>query len=85
MFDMCVYSVFDSKAECFSRPVFYSNDAMASRAFEVAVNSPESEMFMHPQDFTMFKVGSFSVSNGKLSGVDPVSVANGLQLKHEVK
>lgn len=84
MIEVNVYSVFDSKAGVFSAPTVYPNEQTAVRAFTTAVRSADSQMFMFPEDFTLFLVGSWNVVEGKLCGVDKVSVVNGAQLK-EVK
>lgn len=81
MINFRAYSVFDSKAGAFSRPVFYQNDDVARRAFDSAVNSVDSEIGLHPEDFALFWVGEWNEVDGKLSGYAPEVVVNGMQLK----
>lgn len=75
-----VYSVYDSKAESFSSPIFLPNDAMAQRSFADSVNSPGSPVGKHPEDYILFLIGEWDAIEGKLSGMAPVSVCNAIQL-----
>lgn len=79
-----IYSVYDSKAESYSQPILRMNDAVAQRDFGVMVNDPGHAYNLHAEDYTLFCVGEWDAIDGKLSGVVPMSVCNGLQLKKVV-
>lgn len=79
-----VYSVFDSKADVFGQPWFAVNDSVARRLFQDGINDPETPMHRHAEDYTLFRVGEWDSSEGKLAGSEPLSVVNGLVVK-EVK
>lgn len=58
-----VYSVRD-QLSCFLRPTFDINDATAIRNFEHAVlNTEDSLFFSHPEDYALFRLGTFDDQN----------------------
>lgn len=68
-----VYSVFDVKAAVFANPFYMPNDAVAIRGFTEAVNNPQSVLNKHPEDYSLYKLGIFDDSVGKLeSEAQPV-------------
>lgn len=73
-----VFAVLDSKASCYGMPVFFSNDAQAIRAFGDVVSREKSTFGEHPEDYTMYRVGSFDDNSGALTGEVPVFVAKAL-------
>lgn len=71
-----LYSVRDDKAEFFEAPRIAFNDADAIRGF--------GQMMCHvepyknqSEDYSLFKVGEFDESTGKISATDPVHVSSG--------
>jgi len=71
-----VYSVFDSKAAVFANPFYMANDAVALRGFAGAVNSPESMLYKHPEDYSLYRLGTFDDSVGLLvAEAQPVVMA----------
>lgn len=61
-----VFTIYDSKAELHSNPFFAVNEAIALRIFEDAVNDPQTNIYRHPSDHTLFKVGEFDDSKGTI-------------------
>lgn len=82
MFNFRVYSVYDSKADSFSQPMVRVNDNVAIRDFGLVVNDvrQDNAVAVHPEDYTLFCVGEWNGSDGKLSGIVPMSVVNAVQL-----
>lgn len=73
-----MYSIHDQKAKAFMQPFFMSTDGQAIRAFTDNINSSESSMITaHPEDFTLYLLGTFDDQNGLLEGDVPVSLGNG--------
>lgn len=85
MLNQGIYSIFDSKAEAYSQPFFAPNDAVARRIFENSVNKDETvQLFHHPEDFTLFRIGDWDAVAGSISGFDaPRAVARGVDVKKE--
>jgi len=82
--DLLAFSVYDAKAEAYLRPFFAESKGLAVRSFADAVNDPQSGMFKHPADYTLFLVGEFDQRSGELRGVLPLSLGNALTFKVEV-
>ncbi len=57
---MKMFSIFDLKAEVYSRPFFALTDQEAVRTFADAVNAEDSPYNRHPEDYTLFSIGEFS-------------------------
>lgn len=74
---MNVYSVFDSKLASFGRPWYEMTDASAIRVFQDAVNdssNPNNQWYKHPEDFSLYSIGEFDDSDGKLVSNLPLSL-----------
>lgn len=61
-----VYCVHDA-AVGFLRPAIDQNDAVTMRHFQAMVNE-SPEMMMKPEDFTLYRIGSFDTDTGAISG-----------------
>ena len=55
-----VYAVFDKKAEVSMRPFFFNSDAEAMRSFVHAVGGADSKLSEYPEDFGLFRVGTWN-------------------------
>ena len=54
-----VYSVYDKAIGAYGRPMFLQSDGQCLRSFIDEVNNPESGMHKHPEDYSLFKLGSW--------------------------
>jgi len=79
------YTILDTKSKVYNQPHFLINDAVAIRQFGLVVNDKESIISKYPEDFRLYRVGSFDLSTGKITPEpNPVEIAHGLNLKAEV-
>lgn len=62
-----LFAVYDSKALCFTAPYTAVNREVGLRVFYAAVNHQGSQMFAHPEDFTLFEVGEWDDETGVLT------------------
>lgn len=72
-----VYSVFDSKLASFGRPWYEMTDASAIRVFSDAVNdgsNPANQWYKHPEDFSLYHVGTFDDESAALEPCLPLSL-----------
>jgi len=70
-----VYTVYDSKTEAYLQPFFMASNGAALRAFIDAVNDPASAFGKHPEDFTLFELGTWDESTASLAMLaTPVSL-----------
>lgn len=81
-----VFSVFDSKVKAFDAPILFRNAAEASRSFATVVNSSDQQQrpkyAMHPEDFTLFEIGTWSDLTGKIEmHAAKISLCTALEVK----
>lgn len=78
-----VFSVYDSKAEMYLKPMHLNTTAEALRAFQDAVNNQETSMYHHPEDYTLFHLGEWDNSTGVYkNNQTPVSLGVAVEFKH---
>ena len=71
----------DAKGDASMNPMFFQSIAQGIRSFEDACNDGNSDFGKHPEDYALFKVGTFNQRTGVLSALDtPLHVANGADL-----
>jgi len=79
---LLVFSVYDSKAEVYGTPIFFAAKGLATRAFDDQANKPDSPIFQHPGDFTLFQLGEFDQDSGQLIPLpSPSSLGTGVEYK----
>lgn len=81
-----VFSVHDQKAVAFLPPFFFGTVGQAVRAISDCVTDPNHSFGNHPEDYTLFEVGSWDDSTGVLTPLDePKVVVTLLVLKSEIE
>lgn len=79
-----LYVVYDSKSETYTHPTVNPARGQAIRSFADAVNGDPSSSVLasHPEDFTLFEIGTFDNQTGLIELYEArESVCNGLDLK----
>lgn len=61
-----LYTIYDAAENRYSTPVCNSNDSVAMRAFAHEVNRPDNLWNSHPQDFTLYNIGTFYAETGEI-------------------
>lgn len=69
-----LYSVFDTKMECFHQPFACNNDAVAERAFNDMSKNPQLPYGQHPKDYCLYRLGTFDDHSGQIEGEKIVSL-----------
>ena len=64
-----LYSVRDHQAG-YAQPVAFMNDGLAVRSVQDCVRLGGGDMHNHPEDFSLYKVGSFDDVTGKIEPMD---------------
>ncbi len=54
-----VFTIYDSKAECYMPPFFTQTKGSAIRLFSDTCNDREHQFYIHSEDFTLFQLGSY--------------------------
>jgi len=80
-----LYAILDSKSEVYDLPMYFRTDAEACRAFGTAVHDQEHRFGKHPEDYSMWRVGSFDQTTGRLTPRDPVNVSMGIDQVFEAR
>lgn len=76
-----VYAVRDSLIG-FGLPLLRDNDAVASRSFEYDISNNEIYK-TRPQDYQLYKLGSFDTETGELEKCSPVLIASAIDFIKE--
>lgn len=78
---LLVFAIFDGAAGAYLRPMFVPSNGMAIRAFQGEANDPKSMIYKHPDQFTLFEIGTYDDNTGSLESIVPKSVGNAVQFK----
>lgn len=82
--ELTYYSIYDSKALCFSQPFLSINNDVAERSFYDLANDNISQISKFPEDFSLFILGTFNDSTGLIvSSLSPINL--GLASNYKIK
>lgn len=78
--DSEIFSIYDSKVQAYGAPIFATNQHDIVRQLTNMFRDPEqqtkNQLFLNAEDFSVFKIGSYEKSTGKLFPQNPEHVAN---------
>ena len=80
-----VFSIYDSKAQMFNVPFFMNNNAMAVRTFVDLVNDPKTNVSRHPEDYSLFEIGTFDDSKGVIVPATPINLGLASAFRNSTK
>lgn len=86
MHKVCV--VFDSKVEAYGTPMFFRSTGEALRSFTDEANKAPSESAVasHPEDYTMFEIGTWDDRLGVVQLYEArKSLANAIDLRRDLE
>lgn len=63
--ELKVYTVRDSKGDAYDSPWTARSRGAAIRAFSDACNDAKTKLYQHPNDYTLFEVGTWDDSTGQ--------------------
>lgn len=66
-----VYAVYDSKVETYLPPFCQMTNAAAIREFSDRANTPNHQWQKHPEDYSLFCIGSFDDQTGVIDPLQP--------------
>lgn len=73
------YSAFDKKAVFFLGTFTARNDSEASRMFGDGVQSGQTLLAAHPEDYALYRLGTFDDTSGKVTcEATPVFICEGM-------
>lgn len=80
-----MFSVLDTKAGFYTPPMYMRSVGEALRGFENEARNPESQLYNHAADFTLFQLGEFNQETGEFTLLHaPHSLANAADF-HAIK
>lgn len=84
---LMIFCVHDYALDRYARPVYVATEAAAVRSFrdECTRAAPENEMYRHPADFNLYRLGVFDDEKGLFETHQPVLLCNGLEMLKDNK
>lgn len=79
------YCIFDRASGVYDRPFFAQTDQVAVRSFCDICSDGDTQVGQHPDDYTLFRVGTFDNNKGLLQGEVPEKLINGLEATSQHK
>jgi hypothetical protein len=80
-----IYAIYDLKAEAYGRPFFLEADGLAIRSFAEATLNPQTEISKYPEDFRLFKMGTYDDSNGNIKSMIPKVLVTAVEAKKSLE
>ena len=78
------FAIYDAAAQVYMAPFFQSTVGLAIRQFEQVANDPSTSVSKYPQDFTLFEIGSYDDSNGRMDPHDaPLPLGTALEYQRK--
>ncbi len=65
------FAVYDVKAESYGNPMFMTNEGLAVRGFSDAARDPKSALCQHPEDYSLYEIGTYDPNKGLLTDLTP--------------
>lgn len=76
-----IYSIYDVKAGAYVRPIYMrSDEEMMASVFETAKDQ-NSGFYKHPDDYTVFLLGTFDEENAEIDFHGPKSISTVLDIR----
>ena len=72
------YTIYDVASGIYMRPFFSQADGQAIRGFKDIATDADHEIGKHPEDYTLYRIGSFNDNTGKMEGEEPEKLITGL-------
>jgi len=73
------YTIYDTASGTYMRPFFSQADGQAVRGFKDIATDADHEVGKHPEDYTLYRVGAFNDTTGKLEGEELEKLTTGLE------
>lgn len=63
---MQLYTMHDKAMDTYGPPMAFATDAVAVRALQDEMQNPESMFRKHPDDFVIYRIGTWDDANGQV-------------------
>jgi hypothetical protein len=75
-----VYTIFDSASAAYMRPFFAQSDGQATRSFGDIANDKNHEIGKHPEDYSLWRIGTFDDNTAEINPETKACLATALEL-----
>lgn len=84
---LTVCAVYDSAIKSYGRPFFVPHVGAAIRGFTDEINNSQSDLFKHPDDYSLFELGAWDDATADFSNLleHPRLVARGKDVHRPLK
>lgn len=82
--DLEYFVVYDTKAEADVQLFAVKTVAIAKRSFSDLLNDPSTTLYHHPEDFTLYHIGTFTCNPTSMISLERVCLGNGVDFKKPV-
>lgn len=65
------YTLFDAQLQAYAQPFFSQTNGSALRAFADHVNEPGTGPNKHPEDYSLWHIGTFDDQEGRITPLTP--------------
>ncbi len=79
------YTIYDVASGVYMRPFFSQADGQAIRGFKDIATDADHEIGKHPEDYTLYRIGAFNDTTGKMTGEDLEKLTTGLEMVHSTR
>lgn len=76
------YTIFDVASGTYMRPFFSQADGEAMRGFKDIALDADHAVGKHPEDYTLYRIGSFNDNTGKMEGETLEKLTTALECVH---
>ena len=74
------YTIYDVASGIYMRPFFSQADGQAVRGFKDIATDADHEIGKHPEDYTLYRIGNFNDTTGKMAGEELEKLATALEM-----
>lgn len=79
-----IFTVYDCKGDSYLKPFVMRTVNEAIRAFETTANDPQSGISQHPEDYTLFHIGTWNELKGEVQPLKAhAALAKAVDLKKD--
>ena len=75
-----IYTIFDSASGAYMRPFYAQSDGQALRSFTDIAQDADHEIGRHPEDYSLYRIGTYDDNKGELHPEDKECMATALEV-----
>ena len=75
-----VFTIFDSAAGAYLRPFLLRSNGEAMRTFQNECMNADSPLSQHPEDYSLYRIGSYDDNKGELYPEDRFCLATAMEV-----